>query len=407
MYSFSSLALSLQYALCVLLFIAGTLQFALVIYKYVSTRSAKYCLTDGALFTALVVFLAYLSSSAASDGSAARYVNIPFAAVLLLSIGVAAYAAVQSRREYVKNKNRLTPSSIKQALDNLNSGICFADEKGRIILINRVMSELAFSASGVYPCTLTELRAALPSHEYKTASGKIWRITTDALRADTLKGFTQTTAADVTQLYEANAAIERENAELKKTNEEIRVMLERLSERIREQESLNLKTQIHNDIGTSLIAITKIMDGGSAGDMEYQLAQLKTAVGYFADNRVDKRLSTLDEAREKAESMGVELIVESAEKLSEKQERLITAAADESITNCIKHAKATKLFVKIIGGGDTVTARFTDNGDVPKNGITEGGGLSLLRRKTESAGGKMNVYSSPVFMLEIILPREM
>ena len=46
------------------------------------------------------------------------------------------------------------------------------------------------------------------------------------------------------------------------------------------------------------------------------------------------------------------------------------------------------------------------NGAVPKEKITEGGGLSMLRRRIEKAGGKMEVWSIPRFKLIISLPEQ-
>ena len=51
-----------------------------------------------------------------------------------------------------------------------------------------------------------------------------------------------------------------------------------------------------------------------------------------------------------------------------------------------------------------LSAAITNNGNMPEGEITEGGGLSALRRKTESAGGIMRVQSVPAFKLELILP---
>ena len=49
---------------------------------------------------------------------------------------------------------------------------------------------------------------------------------------------------------------------------------------------------------------------------------------------------------------------------------------------------------------------FDKNGVVPKEKITEGGGLSMLRQRIEEAGGKMEVWSSPRFQLMLSLPEQ-
>ena len=55
---------------------------------------------------------------------------------------------------------------------------------------------------------------------------------------------------------------------------------------------------------------------------------------------------------------------------------------------------------------DCTEVSLTNNGAVPKEKITEGGGLSMLRQRIEEAGGKMEVWSSPRFQLMLSLPEQ-
>lgn len=47
---------------------------------------------------------------------------------------------------------------------------------------------------------------------------------------------------------------------------------------------------------------------------------------------------------------------------------------------------------------------ITNDGKVPDDEITEGGGLSALRRRIENAGGIMRIKSRPNFALSALLP---
>ena len=47
-----------------------------------------------------------------------------------------------------------------------------------------------------------------------------------------------------------------------------------------------------------------------------------------------------------------------------------------------------------------------NDGKPPDRDVVEGGGLSMLRRRIEYAGGSMKVVSSPVFRLIVSLPEE-
>ena len=49
---------------------------------------------------------------------------------------------------------------------------------------------------------------------------------------------------------------------------------------------------------------------------------------------------------------------------------------------------------------------LTNNGAAPKEKITEGGGLSMLRHHVEEAGGRMEIQSLPRFSLMLSLPEK-
>ena len=50
--------------------------------------------------------------------------------------------------------------------------------------------------------------------------------------------------------------------------------------------------------------------------------------------------------------------------------------------------------------------RFCNNGNPPKQKITEGGGLGALRLQVEEAGGSMQILSIPQFVLILSIPED-
>ena len=85
---------------------------------------------------------------------------------------------------------------------------------------------------------------------------------------------------------------------------------------------------------------------------------------------------------------------------------LVVQAARECVTNCVRHAHGSVVFVRILGqpGGYQVT--ITNDGERPRGEIREGGGLNNLRRSVENAGGEMSVSAYPAFALRLNLMRE-
>lgn len=88
-------------------------------------------------------------------------------------------------------------------------------------------------------------------------------------------------------------------------------MLDRLADRIREQETLNMKIQVHNELGTSLIAISDIMemnDELNSSDINLQIEHLQNAVSYFSSGKKVYE-NTLDELYNEADNMNIYLVI--------------------------------------------------------------------------------------------------
>ena len=85
---------------------------------------------------------------------------------------------------------------------------------------------------------------------------------------------------------------------------------------------------------------------------------------------------------------------------------LLTSAATEALTNAVRHAEATTLFVEISEFDEYYCATYSNDGNAPTDEIREGGGLGSLRKKIERFEGEMEIQSSPQFLLTVKLPKE-
>ena len=410
---FFSLAPGMRYLLTGLMFLAAIGQLALCLYQHLCRSPWKRRIPDAALFGALLCLCAWLS--AASGGYYAApfpWLIIPLAALLLCF-----HFAAGLRWEYRRSLETLSPASIKQALDNLESGILFADGSGRAVLVNYTMGRLAIELCGSYPQTLSDLTGALAGRTgtgkvtcigdepglCRFPDGRVWQFRTVPLHEPTLAGFTQTTAREITELYEMNARLEQDNAALRETIRRTQEMAARLTELIPRQEALNLKIRIHNDIGSSLIALSRLLEDGAQEDPETQLAILNRALIPFG-SEAPVRPGTFEAARRQAAEMDVTLLFEGFLPDDPEIERLIAAAARECVTNCVRHAGGRMVRVRITRGGGRFAATITNDGRPPDGPVTEGGGLSALRRSIENAGGTMSLSSAPRFALTMTLP---
>lgn len=413
MTAFSLIARESQYLLTGLLFLAGMGELALCLYRHISRSEWKRRVSAAAAFLLALALCSFFLTAA--QGRA--YAACPWALIPLMAALAAVHAVLALRREIRRSREKLSLFSVKQALDNLNSGILFADGTGKAVLVNRVMARLAAVLIGSYPQMLDELEAALRAPDGKSGverlgespallrfpDGHIWRFQTVSLNEPPLAGFTQTSAQDITELYETNAQLERDNAALRETIRKMQAMTKRLTDLIPKQEALKLKIRIHDEIGASLIALSALAAEGNRADTEAQLRILEHALIPFGSDRAVVP-GTLQAAQRQAAERNVTLVFDGFVPPDGETERLIAAAALECVTNCIRHAGGSRVTVKISAQEGICTAVLTNDGKAPEAPIREGGGLSALRKAAESAGGEMYVSHYPRFALILHLP---
>ena len=389
------------------LFLACAGVMFLCIYQGIGGCPPRKRLLPLILFALLLPLLSYTSAAAVETAYALPF---PWLWLIPLSAGVLVWSLWGALGEHRRAADTLSPLSVKQAVDDLAPALCFADENGRIILINRKMGELSAALFGRFPANMRELAGGIRSRLFRGAAdeavgssalfrfpdGKIWRFETNSLKGERLKGYTQLTGFEVTELVQGNENLKQGNQELLKTNEQLQEMYERLSDRIREQETLNLKIRVHNDIGACLITLSELLEKDQPEASEKELQRLKSAISYFGGAPAALRL---DAVQKQAAEMGVALSMEGKMPIASETESLIALALRECISNCILHAKGDAVNVCFKEENGRLTAAITNNGIKPEGPIKEGGGLSSVRRRIEDAGASMELRYLPRFAL--------
>ena len=391
-----------------MLFAAVTGETALLIYK--SHRSVRFeeklvsLLSLFILFSTLILF--------PQDGDAdTGLCRLPWILVAVLLILAVVHLSVVIPMERRRLFERITPDSIREATNDVTMGICFADPAGRIILCNETMRELSYMMIGSYPQMIGELDTVLfppgPNGERSSSgifffpNGNVRQFNSSRITVSGEEGWRQMTAQDITELYHVSEHLESENRRLAETNRKLRAMYDRMTDDIRERESLEMKVRVHDTMGRSLITIQDIMENSDEADKK--LAELKEAVSILSESSSSPRGDIYDEIKN-CEKLGVRLILNGYVPNDIRLERLVVAAIRECATNCVKHAHGTYVAVNIQKRFGIYSVTITNDGEKPKGKITEGSGLSSLRRSVEAAGGEMLTAHSPRFALLLNLP---
>ena len=408
MNAFYTLPPLLRSMFAIMLFISVTGETALLIYKaHRSVRFAEKFVSLLSLFilvSALILFPQYGDA----DTGLCGLPWIPVAALLFLA---AIHLSIAIPLERKRLFDRITPDSIREATNALTMEICFADPAGRIILCNETMRELSYLMTGSYPQMISELDTVLfpagsdgersSNGTFFFSDGNVRLFNSGQITVSGEKGWRQITAQDITDLYRVKERLESENRRLAETNRKLRAMYDRMTDDIREKESLEMKIRIHDTMGRSLITIQDIMENSDEADKK--LAELKEAVSILSDSQAPPDGDIADEMKN-CEKLGVRLILNGYLPKDSGLERIVISAIRECATNCVRHAHGTYIAVDIQARHGIYSVTITNDGEKPKGKITEGSGLSSLRRRIEASGGEMLTAHSPRFALLLNLP---
>ena len=316
-------------------------------------------------------------------------------------------------------RNKLTKASVKEALDNLPSGIVFFDCNGLVRLCNHTMYRLVHEMTGKDLQSLFELREALQDlpkntsvikdkEHYILQDNTVWRFEETPIVDEYGKHYIQCVASNVTDLYNASKRLSQRNKELAEQAEQLKRISDNTSAIAREENNLSMKMKIHDEVGRTALNLRKFIIAGCPEDKKSDLMNnlrntvslLMGEIGKTNENDVYTELF-----EEVGNNVGVKVEVTGELPHEALSVRLISSAIRECMTNAIRHADANKLFIEVMESETQYIIVITNNGIVPQGEIIEGGGLSSVRKRIEKSGGEMALQSQPNFALTVKIPK--
>ena len=303
-------------------------------------------------------------------------------------------------------------NAIKESFDRLPTAVCFFDRSGGIVLCNRQMYRLSQYLLNSDLQYLEELQKALasppkgimhlasPEDTYRFPDGLVWKFERAAVTDRYGETYTQLTAADVTALHRALEQLAEDNRRLEQDAEKLRRLSENVAAVAREREQLAAKSAMHDSLAACITVTKQYLAGDLGGiDADIVLREWEKSIVFQEAGLLAAR----EKLYESADSSGVTVRIRGAEPANGAAD-LMYAAMQVCLNNAIQYAQATELMTNIWEDGDRYTVLIRNNGRPPEKTITEGGGLSNLRRRIERIGGTMTVQSLPEFALVIGIP---
>ena len=347
--------------------------------------------------------------------------QLPICGVILILLSLTLLTGIMIWHLIHYERSTLTKSAIKESVECLPMGLCFFTEQGFILLSNWKMEQICQELTGkdlqngnVFWARLSRdqiTNHAEPvwyerTHCLRMKNGEIWSFEKQLLKMDT-KDVWQLTAVNISELYQLSQQLKKENSQLTEMNQRLRQHGENMDAYVRSREILETKIRIHKEMGQALLAsrayltqTESVIEKESVRKRwEYVVLLLKK------EAEISEEKNEWEQFIKTAEDAGVKIIVHGDIPTEEKQMELLMAAAAETLTNAVRHGGADQLRIEI----QHVTnwnIFFTNNGKKPESIVTEGGGLGSLRTRLEEAGGSMNIFTKPEFVLAVTLPEK-
>lgn len=346
----------------------------------------------------------------------------------VVSIGVLALGFALAVRQVLwlrgVRRGRITPDSVKEALDALPDGVCFSRPDGSPLLVNAQMDELAHDLFGTHitnerrlwervnaaDCLMDATSECVPGSpdvllRLPDACGWVFR------RSDIETGSVaavETIATDVSEELALASELERRNRRLAEVRQRLRAYSADLVRLTREEEVLAAKVRVHDEVGRALVALRAYERQDEAHrDREalltaWQRTMRLMQVALEEDDTTDRWL-LLNEA---AQAVDVRLVVTGEMPPQGSALDLLVVIVHECLNNAVRHAGAHEVAVSLREEAGELLVRVTNDGTPPTGPVDETGGLANLRAAIERAHGTMLVEWSPQYAVTVRLELE-
>ena len=242
-------------------------------------------------------------------------------------------------------------NAIKESFDNLPAAICIFSGRGLVRLMNRRMLAVGAMLLGSGIQTLSELRAALAQPPegiaadpampgiYHFPDGGILRFSEKEITDRDGQRYMEVIASDVTALMAVRARLHRENQRL-------RALSDDMAEIVREEEILNMKIRVHDDIGHSLLSVWQAYwQCTELNELRALSEQRRTTIRLLHTASQEAPADAISYAKARARELGVEVRTVGAFPRDAAQ-ALFSLAIRECASNCIRHAGGSRILAE-------------------------------------------------------------
>jgi signal transduction histidine kinase len=199
---------------------------------------------------------------------------------------------------------------------------------------------------------------------------------------------------------------------LAQTNRELRSAQAIIANNVRDAERLRISRELHDAWGHELTALglqleiaSHVTQPGRANDHVMQakglardlLGKVRDVVGALREaERCDLR-SALEALAQSVPAPAIHVAISPDVRVSPDQAHALMRCAQEAVTNAVKHAEASNLWLQVTSDGEGVRLIARNDGNARPSGSSPGSGLVGMRERVECLGGKLAVRTGADF----------
>jgi signal transduction histidine kinase len=199
---------------------------------------------------------------------------------------------------------------------------------------------------------------------------------------------------------------------LAQTNRELRSAQAIIANRVRDAERLRISRELHDAWGHELTALglqleiaSHVTEPGRANDNVVQakglaralLANVRDVVGTLRETERCDLKDALEALAQSVPAPVVHVDISAGVRVSPDQAHALMRCAQEAVTNAVKHAEASNLWLQVTQDGEGVRLVARNDGSARPAASPPGSGLLGMRERVEALGGKLAVRTGVDF----------
>ncbi|MBQ6798246.1 MAG: hypothetical protein IJP11_03325 [Oscillospiraceae bacterium] len=315
--------------------------------------------------------------------------------------------------------------SIQEAVDAIDEGLMFTDEKGRILLSNRTMEALSTSLchqdlknggqfwNALKECGSTDFITKVSTADsflFRFTGGNTWTLYREEFQIRG-KDFVQYVALNITDSDHVQRQILLRKADLGRTAEQLQQVKDTIDRMCQEEAKAERGSETFDSITDKMASLNRFFTDHYALPAEtFDYKRLAVLTSGLLEEMEHAPAMTAEERLSLAVSafalLSIPVTVEGELPEAEDAADVCVDMIREACINAVIHGNATAITVTMEQTEEAFLCEVSNNGSLPEKTLNPGGGITGIRRALFPLNGQLEITMEPVFSLKVKIPNQ-